>query len=310
MSPAKSLLSWFDKTARDLPWRHHRTLYSTVVSEFMLQQTRVSTALPYFEKWMSRFPDFASVAKATETEVLAHWQGLGYYNRARRLQQVCKALGTTPPQATVEFWLSLPGIGDYTARAILSMHYGLPLLAWDGNLLRVFSRLGATNDIATDGITRRWMKPLTLRERKVLNEALMDLGATICTPKNPQCPQCPLRGHCKAFQQRRTGEFPVRKVVPNNSLEMHRGLYATGTHIALLQNQNKSSSLFGFWELPLCEPKGTQLAVIKRSIGKHSIREHVYKLLTPPRGTKLLPIVNLGDMPVSGPHKKYISTIK
>jgi A/G-specific adenine glycosylase len=304
------LLTWFKQQGRDLPWRKDRTLYSTLVSEFMLQQTQVSVVIPYFERWMQQLPTMQSVADATETEILTLWAGLGYYNRARRLQQLCKILCTNPPQANLSFWLDLPGIGDYTAQAVLSMFYGLPYMSWDGNLIRIFCRLLATNNPDFDAIKLQWLSNMTSNNCKVINEALMDLGATICTPKAPKCTICPFVSNCQGKLQPET--FPNKKVAKTTNFEITRGIYTTLDSVAMIQCNNKASSLFGLWELPEIVNHtliGIPQATLRRSISNHRILEKIYKLTTIPVGASLIPIKNLSIIAMNGPHKKYLISL-
>ena len=213
----KELLSWFDQNKRDLPWRRSRNPYSTWISEIMLQQTRVETVKPYYERWMTRFPDVQTLAEADEQEVLKLWEGLGYYSRARSIHKAARVIvseynGELP--ADPAKLQKLPGIGEYTAGAIASMGYGLPAAALDGNIRRILARY---YDIADPVRTPQTEKLLwKLAEENLdkerpgdFNEALMDLGSAICLPENPQCLLCPLSENCLARQHDTTGERPV-----------------------------------------------------------------------------------------------------
>jgi A/G-specific adenine glycosylase len=201
-----NLLAWFSQFQRDLPWRRDKDPYRVWLSEIMLQQTRVAAAIPYYERFLERFPTVQSLAKAPPQEVLRLWAGLGYYSRARNLQRaaqeiVAKHHGVFPQ--TAEAALALPGIGAYTAAAILSIAYGKKLAVLDGNVARVLARLGAvTGDLRSNG---RWphlqQTANTLLDPRApgdWNQALMELGATLCTPRSPQCLLCPVVGFCEA----------------------------------------------------------------------------------------------------------------
>jgi A/G-specific adenine glycosylase len=205
---ARALLRWYDEHHRDLPWRALANPYATWVSEIMLQQTQVATVIPYFERWMKRFPTVSALAEARQDAVLSAWQGLGYYSRARHLHQSAQQLRTlhagklpADPRALRQ----LPGIGRYTAGAIASIAFDLPEPAVDGNVMRVIARLQALRgdprlapmaeqiwDIAGD-----WVR---CESPQRFNQALMELGALLCTPTKPQCSRCPLSRQCRARQ--------------------------------------------------------------------------------------------------------------
>ena len=180
-----ALLNWFDEQRRDLPWRQDPSLYKTVVSEFMLQQTRVSTVIPYFKNWLNKFPDFYSLSQADEKEVLKAWEGLGYYSRARNLHQLSKtAANWKHPPVSVKEWQTLPGVGPYIAAAVTSISLDQPEAVCDGNVVRVLSRLFAISEIFKDGATaQKKLRPLA---QKLINsgrpgdynQAVMELGAT------------------------------------------------------------------------------------------------------------------------------------
>ena len=208
---AARLLRWYDGNRRDLPWRaaEGKALdpYHVLLSETMLQQTQVATVIPYFHRFLQRFPTLRSLADADEQEVLRLWQGLGYYSRARNLQKAAQVIcrdfeGTLPCTATA--LLSLPGVGPYTAGAIASIAFGQRAPILDGNVQRVLCRLDCIRTDPRDPPTRQhlWDRAeQILPDRRLgdFNSALMELGATICTPRNPQCLLCPVRSHCQAF---------------------------------------------------------------------------------------------------------------
>ncbi len=215
-----ALLTWFDRQRRDLPWRHDRTDYRVWLSEIMLQQTQVATVIPYFESFVTRWPDFQDLAQAKESQVLKAWEGLGYYSRARNLLKaarvICSEHGGRMPEDEKARQM-LPGIGEYTAAAIGALAFGQPLAAIDGNIVRVFSRLSATAWDPTDLKERRQVRMLaeTLLPKDRpgdFNEALMDLGATICLPKRPLCGTCPVSGSCLAFKAGTVDHYPLKQV--------------------------------------------------------------------------------------------------
>jgi A/G-specific adenine glycosylase len=225
---AALLLGWFDANARVLPWRQNKDPYRIWLSEIMLQQTQVQTVIPYYEKFLRSWPTIRDLAAAPLSLVLKQWEGLGYYARARGLHEaaglVSRKHGGFIPQSEQEL-LKLPGIGEYTACAVLSIAFGQPAAAVDGNVARVFSRLAATPWLSGSLPDRREIRKLAERllppERPGdWNEALMDLGATICLPRQPRCGDCPLSGICLASRSGRIGEFPAtpaRKARPGQN---------------------------------------------------------------------------------------------
>jgi A/G-specific adenine glycosylase len=203
------LLAWFHERQRTLPWRTTRDPYRIWISEVMLQQTRVAAVLPFYERFLARFPTVRSLARAREHAVLEAWAGLGYYSRARNLQRAARLIvsrhGGRFPR-NLEDALALPGVGRYTAAAVLSMAYGAPLAVLDGNVARVLARLGAMRgDVRRpaswkrlEAAAERLLAPASLGAPGAWNQALMELGATVCTPRAPRCGECPLGRDCRA----------------------------------------------------------------------------------------------------------------
>ncbi len=236
MSPnaLKQLRDWFIKNAAELPWRPFdvnapRDPYAVWISETMLQQTQVSTVRDYFTRWMNRFPDVTTLAAASEEDVFKYWQGLGYYSRARNIHRTAKivaAAGGTFPTNRKDLE-SLPGIGAYTAGAILSLAYHKKEAILDGNLVRIFSRFHTLDFLPTDKSKVRSTEGSELRPGEIYwnyareianspkaylhNEALMELGRTVCKIKNPECSKCPLRRECKAFAGNTATQYPPKK---------------------------------------------------------------------------------------------------
>ena len=256
----KNLLPWFDKNKRDLPWRRSRNPYLTWISEIMLQQTRVETVIPYFERWMKRFPGVETLAEADEQEVLKLWEGLGYYSRARSIHKAARIIisdhNGTIPRDPKELQ-KLPGIGAYTAGAIASMGYGIPAACLDGNIRRILARYF---DIAEPVRTPETEKRLwELAEENLdrerpgdFNEALMDLGAAVCLPENPQCLLCPLTEECLARQHGTTAERPVMikaEPIPHYIVTAAVIPDESGEHFLLTKRPSKGL-LGGMWEFP------------------------------------------------------------
>jgi len=210
----RTLLAWYDRHRRDLPWRRTRDPYRVWVSEVMLQQTTVKTVLPYYAAFLERFPTLRALAEEPEEEVLAAWSGLGYYHRARNLhrgaQAVAERHGGRFPR-TLEAALAVPGVGLYTASAVLSIAHGIALPVVDGNVRRVLARLFALSgpEFRKDGPYYNRADELLDRSRPGdWNQALMELGATVCTPRKPACPACPLRLRCRAHSLGSASELP------------------------------------------------------------------------------------------------------
>src|SRR6478609_9246051 len=202
----RALLAWYAKHRRELPWRKSQDPYAVWVSEMMLQQTQVATVIPYFQTWMQRFPNVAALANAEEDDVLHAWQGLGYYSRARNLRRAAQEMlrvhdGRVPER--VSELLALPGIGPYSAGAIASIAYGHPEPLVDGNVIRVIARLFALRGDPNKAALKAeiWACARALIPERApgdFNQSLMELGATVCTPRNPRCAACPLSNHCQA----------------------------------------------------------------------------------------------------------------
>ena len=286
MSPAtlqKKLLRWYAGNSRqDLPWRKVRSPYRTLVSEAMLQQTQVETVIPYFRRFLSRFPTLKQLSRAEPGEVLALWSGLGYYSRARNLHACARAIqsehaGRAPQDPVV--LLGLPGIGRYTAGAIASIAYGRPVPLVDGNVNRVLARLfGVRGSLQTPAAQKRiWgLATRLVPERSAgdFNQALMDLGALLCTPKNPDCAACPLRDGCWAKIHGRQEQIPPpRRPVPKKPIR-YLCVRIERRGKLLLARRPFSGLLGGLWELPGGEAAGaaadeaTELqALLKKRLG-------------------------------------------
>src|SRR5580700_932140 len=199
----RRLLAWYGKHKRDLPWRRTEDPYRIWISEIMLQQTRVAAVIPYYERFLALFPDVSALASAPEQDLLAAWAGLGYYSRARNLQKAARAIVELAQFPTDYAALrDLPGVGDYTAAAVASIAFGMPHAALDGNVLRVLSRVAAERGDIKSQVVRRRLGALadTLLDRRrpgEFNQAMMELGATVCLPKQPMCVRCPIQLHCQ-----------------------------------------------------------------------------------------------------------------
>ncbi|MFC4077669.1 A/G-specific adenine glycosylase [Salinithrix halophila] len=255
------LLAWYDENRRDLPWRKNKDPYRIWVSEIMLQQTRVDTVIPYYERFMDAFPTLKALAEAEEEQVIKAWEGLGYYSRARNLHTAVKEVaasygGKVPsdPEAVSQ----LKGVGAYTAGAILSIAFDRRVPAVDGNVMRVFSRWFAMQDDVAKLSTRKKFEELALHvipEGRAgdFNQALMELGALICTPTSPSCDTCPVREECRAREWGVQAELPVKKKAkPPVPLQVIFGWIRQGDKV-LLQRRPNEGLLAGMWGLPTVE---------------------------------------------------------
>lgn len=255
---AQRLLAWYDRNARNLPWRGQPDAYRVWVSEIMLQQTRVDTVVPYFERWIQRFPTLADLAGASEQEVLQLWEGLGYYSRARNLLKAARQVieqhqGQIP--STREELEKLPGIGRYTAAAIASIAFGRREAALDGNIRRVLARLFDIQAPARspEGERLLWklaMDHLPLEQAGDFNQALMDLGAVICTPQAPRCSQCPLAELCLARAAGVQEQRPIRKAHPAIPCYLVTAAVIKRNGTVLIARRPENGLLGGLWEFP------------------------------------------------------------
>ena len=284
MALTPPLLAWYDRDGRTLPWRSVVTPYRTWVSEIMLQQTRVSAVIPYFERFMAELPDIAALADVPEERLLKLWEGLGYYSRARNLQKAAKVVvsdfdGELPQ--TCAALKTLPGIGDYTAAAIASINFGEPVAAVDGNLLRVAARVsGCADDITDAKVRRRFAEQLNAAIDPVrpgaYNQAMMDLGATVCLPNGaPKCGACPARAVCAAYQNGLTELLPVRAKKKARRIEERTVLLLFQSGRTALRKRPDTGLLASLWEFPSVlgnlDEAGVSLALAQMGLSAQNI---------------------------------------
>lgn len=312
------LLEWYRSVKRDLPWRAARDPWRILVSEVMLQQTRVAAVIPYYERFLARFPEPAALAAAPERELLAIWSGLGYYSRARNLRRAAEEIlrrGAFP--SVYEAIRELPGVGDYTAAAIASIAFSLPHAVLDGNVVRVLSRLVAERGDVRSASVRVRLKEEAQRlldptNPGDFNQAMMELGATVCLPRNPQCLLCPWRDLCQARALGIQDELPVqsrkRKAV---KLQLEFYLVEKAGAYLLRRRGAQESRLAGFWELPLTADlpsarRGTLAASFKHSITRHDYTVHVWRAapVKAPRGFRWLKAPDLESIPLATTARK------
>lgn len=254
------LLDWYYENKRNLPWRENQDPYKVWVSEIMLQQTKVDTVIPYFHQFMEKFPTVYDLAKADEQDVLKTWEGLGYYSRARNLQSAVKEVVETyegkVPDTPKELG-SLKGIGPYTKGAILSIAYNQPEPAVDGNVMRVFSRVFNIEDDIAQVKTRKKFEELvreviSKEDPSSFNQAIMDLGATICTPKSPACLFCPVQEYCRAFAKGVQEELPVKtKAKKQKKLSYMVLLIKNNKDEYLIEKRPDTGLLANLWQFPM-----------------------------------------------------------
>lgn len=251
----KALLSWYRANRRDLPWRREPSLYGTLVSEYMLQQTRVDQALPYYERWMREFPTLQALAAAPLSRVMKLWEGLGYYHRAKNLHAAARQLAKIK-EVRLEDLSDCPGIGPYTRAAIGSIALGAPLPVVDGNVNRVVARLLALpvspKETAGRAVVEAWQaQNLTPEAPGDWNQALMELGATVCLPRQPNCAACPLREACRARELKKATEFPIatpKKPVPHKHIAA--GIIRRADGRILIAQRLPTGLLPNLWEFP------------------------------------------------------------
>lgn len=256
------LISWFKAEQRDLPWRKDRDPYKVWVSEIMLQQTRVDTVIPYFNRFIEWFPTIEDLADAEEDKVLKAWEGLGYYSRVRNLQSAVKEVRETynseVPNKPEEI-AKLKGVGPYTAGAILSIAYGIPEPAVDGNVMRVLSRiLSIWEDIAKPSTRKIFEKAvrelISHDDPSAFNQALMELGALICTPTSPSCLLCPVREHCHGFHEGVQNKLPVKtKKTKTRDVQLAAAILTAENGKVLIHKRPSTGLLANLWEFPNVE---------------------------------------------------------
>ncbi|REH77868.1 A/G-specific adenine glycosylase [Staphylococcus felis] len=282
----ENLIDWFDENQRQMPWRETSDPYAIWVSEVMLQQTQVDTVRDYYKRFMDRFPHIMSLAEAQEDEVLKYWEGLGYYSRARNFhiaaKEVVNHYGGVIPKDPQQF-KALKGVGPYTQAAVLSIAFDTPLPTVDGNVFRVWSRLN--NDWLDTALpqTRKTyelqLKPYVKMHSGTFNQAMMELGALICTPKAPLCLFCPVQVHCEAYHEGTVLELPVKtKKMKKASLDMDVYIIQGDSGDYLIEKRQERL-LNGMWQFPLFN-KSDGIDTVKKRLGNSFKieRENIYRL--------------------------------
>lgn len=327
----RALHDWYRTHQRKLPWRESPSLYKTVVSEFMLQQTQVATVLPYFDRWLRELPDFAALAAASEAKVMKLWEGLGYYSRARNLHKLSQAVVAMPaPPRTPAEWRELPGIGPYTSAAITSIAFGEPAACVDGNVVRILARLaGETRRFATSVDAAKHFTPLA--DALIVgapagdhNQAMMELGATVCFRARPLCLTCPVADFCAA---RRTGnQESLPRFAPKQieQKSVARIFVVDRGRLLLRRGSANAKRLAGVHELPEAHDLGVKpeasalLATKRRTITRFQITEQIYavkpdaalrKRVAADGTLEWVARAELDRITLSGPHKRWIAEL-
>jgi A/G-specific adenine glycosylase len=314
----RRLTRWYARARRDLPWRRTRDPYAVWVSEVMLQQTQVERVKDYFARFLRRFPTVAELARAGEAEVLRHWEGLGYYRRARQLHAAAKAVvadhaGAFP--ASLEGLRSLPGIGRYTAGAVASIAFDLPAPIVEANSRRVLARLaGHERPVGGAGDEPIWTIAEALVPRRgagTFNQALMDLGAAVCTPARPVCGRCPLAGDCAAHAAGREDEIPVM-AAPRATKELRETAVVMrhGDRV-LVVRRGPGEWWEGLWDFPR-EPHGAPgraLGHVRYGVTHHRIEcgvveRKVTRAGAAPPGGRWVPVADLDELPMTAPGRR------
>jgi A/G-specific adenine glycosylase len=324
-----ALLGWYAAHRRRLSWRESPSLYKTVVSEFMLQQTQVKTVLPYFARWVQELPDFAALAAADEGRVLKLWEGLGYYSRARNLHRLARAVVQAPrPPQTPADWQELPGIGPYTAAAITSIAFGAPAACVDGNVVRILARLTADATPFRDSATAaRAFTPLaqTLLSESSPgdhNQAMMELGATVCVRRKPLCTICPVRPYCAGARAGDPEAYPRLAPKVIESRLVTRLWWVRDGQLLLQRTAAQARRLADLHELPTAETLGLHAAAVsaapvlatrRRAITRFAITETI-RQMDPAQvpsnysaaGLVWVPLATLDEIALSGPHRRWV----
>ncbi|MDR0428731.1 MAG: hypothetical protein LBG86_01700 [Puniceicoccales bacterium] len=319
------LLRWYDIHGRSLPWRLDRSVYHTIISEFMLQQTRVQAMIPHYLRWVETFPTWKDVANASQESLLKHWEGLGYYGRVAHLHRLCHFLHETGdlPKSPEE-WQKLPGIGPYTSIAIASIGQNYDAICIDGNVIRVLARLtGVDQQFPHKPAAERHFRPIANQfiipnYCRQINEALMDFGAMVCRSTKRECNSCPLQNHCEAWQKNLSiDRIPLFAKNISREIVLHRMISTRHGKVLLQKSQKKR--LKNIYEFPKIHTGNVDALppssfIGRRSIGNNHYEEHFLrigenfaKFLDMSAGhPRWMPISSLDKIILSGPHRRWL----
>ncbi|HMS57144.1 MAG TPA: hypothetical protein PKA27_17305 [Fimbriimonadaceae bacterium] len=279
----------------------------------MLQQTQVATGLPYWLRWMERFPTIESLASATEDEVLAHWQGLGYYRRARNLHEAAQKIISQGWPKSAKEWRQLPGIGDYTSGALASITLDEPVPAVDGNVERVFARVERCR--LTGGKlsaeAKVWALGLVPNDQPGdWNQAMMELGARVCRPRFAECDVCPLSPDCQSSHQADRHEYPVRiKSTKTQQVERHHAVFVSEGAIALARIE-PGAWWEGMWEFPeVAAPMGPVIARERHQVTHHRIVSHAYVVSDQPTGSRMFELAQVAELAMPAAQRRLLNSV-
>ncbi|MBY6064642.1 A/G-specific adenine glycosylase [Pseudidiomarina sediminum] len=319
---AQTVVNWQRQHGRnDLPWQQHNDPYHVLVSELMLQQTQVKTVIPYFQRWLEQFPTFTALANADEQEVMACWQGLGYYRRARNLQAAAQKVVAdyqgTMPQAMEEL-REIPGVGPYTVGAIRAFAFDAPAAIVDGNVKRLLGRLFTLPYVVNKSTHDKYFWELSEHYTPTVNnrrfaQGLLDLGATVCKPRQPTCELCPLQKVCCAYQQDCVEDYPKREVkarIPTRP--GHFCLDINGQGVVL--EQRPADGIWpSLWSLPECKeaPQGKPLTRFKHTFSHYKLDGHVWVTSLPPsdRPRRRIEPEHLANIGLPAPIRKLLEQL-
>ena len=320
-----ALAEWYAEARRPLPWRTEPSLYRTVVSELMAQQTQIKTMLPYFERWMRRFPDFQTLAGADEPEVLKHWEGLGYYSRARNLHKLARSWVAAEPKPRTRLeWQAMPGIGPYTSAAISSIVFAQSVAVVDGNVVRILARM--TGDRRSFKHNGEAVKAFTPLAEKLIsrenpgdhNQAMMELGATVCTKRKPLCALCPVAKFCAACNRADVETIPQIQRRATERTQVDRVWAVRDNSVLLHRIPESAAQLAGQYELPKLAAfkrkinHKTPLLVKTRAITHRRIKEVIYAMKAPrnlPDSHDWVPVDKIDSITLSGPHRRWVGEL-
>jgi len=322
----KALLAWFARHQRPLPWRTEVSAYRTVVSELMCQQTQIATALPYFERWVARWPDFQSLARAQEADVLAAWAGLGYYTRARNLLALAQQVVGRPEPRTAAAWQGFKGVGPYTAAAIASIAFHEPVAVVDGNVVRVLARVGGVREKFKDTATAaKSFAPLAnaLVDPKRPgdhNQAMMELGATVCRKAAPDCAHCPVARWCAVSGRAEAAQLPRFEPKVRKTAAVTRALVQYRGKILVRRNPREARRLAGMAELPeLVTLRGAAASqpvlIRRRTIGSVTYEETLLEVVATASSVRTwsqdaelewVTVTDLDSVALTGPHLRWV----
>jgi A/G-specific adenine glycosylase len=315
-----ALAAWYKLAKRDLPWRRTTDPYAITVSELMLQQTQVVTVIPYYERWLKLFPTWQALADAEESTVIKAWEGLGYYRRARNLHALAKAVasGNGMMPRDEEKLRALPGIGPYTAAAVGSIAFGLPLAVLDGNVMRVLTRVLALRDDISKLQTRAKLQTLAdqfldRNDSSTHNQAVMELGATVCLPRKPMCLICPLKSGCAGRD--RAEEFPVKTRTETVKRVETVAILRRGKRF-YCEQVPVGKPWHGLWRFPDFDParmeEGQPVARIKYGITKYSVTMQAVSAQWKSRARQMDSYFTAEEMEAlafAAPHRKLIGSL-